>query len=137
MVPQAQHATDGFYKRGLKKGGWMKTYIGDRGRYGRTVVVRDGYGSMSRMYYLKEKPSQDLFNHSTDGFDWGYSGSGPAQLSLAILLDFMVDPVEALKLHQTFKELVVSRLDHGAWILTEGSIMTAIDGIKIGVGVPL
>ncbi len=36
--------------------------------------------------YLDPKPSQKLHNHSPDGFNWGYSGSGPAQLALAIVL---------------------------------------------------
>jgi hypothetical protein len=35
---------------------------------------------------LDPKPSQKLRNHSPDGFAWGYPGSGPAQLALAILL---------------------------------------------------
>ena len=29
-----------------------------------------------------------IMNHSPNGFSWGYSGSGPAQLALAILCDF-------------------------------------------------
>lgn len=29
----------------------------------------------------------DIYNHSPTGFEWGYSGSGPAQLALAILAD--------------------------------------------------
>ena len=32
-------------------------------------------------------PSLAICNHSPDGFQWGYRGSGPAQLALAILLD--------------------------------------------------
>ena len=31
----------------------------------------------------------DLANHSPDGLNWGYSGSGPAQLALAILADHL------------------------------------------------
>ena len=31
--------------------------------------------------------SQKIINHSPDGFNWGYGGSGPAQLSLAMCLD--------------------------------------------------
>jgi hypothetical protein len=30
----------------------------------------------------------DLVNHSPTGFSWGYAGSGPAQLALAILADY-------------------------------------------------
>lgn len=35
---------------------------------------------------LDPKPSQKIINHSPDGFNWGYGGSGPAQLALAIIL---------------------------------------------------
>lgn len=31
-------------------------------------------------------PRHDLRNHSPTGFAWGYGGSGPAQLALAILV---------------------------------------------------
>ncbi len=30
--------------------------------------------------------SQKYHNHSPDGFNWGYGGSGPAQLALAVVL---------------------------------------------------
>lgn len=36
--------------------------------------------------WLDPKPSQKIYNHSPDGFNWGYGGSGPAQLALAIIL---------------------------------------------------
>jgi hypothetical protein len=35
---------------------------------------------------LDSKPSQKYHNHSPDGYNWGYGGSGPAQLALAIML---------------------------------------------------
>lgn len=46
-------------------------------------------------------------NHSPSGFSWGFLGSGPAQLSLAILLRFMPTR-EALTYYQAFKENVVA-----------------------------
>lgn len=36
--------------------------------------------------HLDPKPSQKFRNHSPDGFNWGYGGSGPAQLALATML---------------------------------------------------
>ena len=36
---------------------------------------------------LDPKVSQAVRNHSPDGFSWGYCGSGPAQLALAIMLE--------------------------------------------------
>jgi hypothetical protein len=35
---------------------------------------------------LDPQESQKYRNHSPDGFNWGYAGSGPAQLALAIML---------------------------------------------------
>lgn len=32
-------------------------------------------------------PRTDLVNHSPTGFEWGYAGSGPAQLALALCVD--------------------------------------------------
>jgi hypothetical protein len=52
--------------------------------------------------------SQKVFNHSPDGFAWGYNGSGPAQLALAILLRH-TDSDTALRLHQHFKQDFVAR----------------------------
>jgi len=37
-----------------------------------------------------------LWNHSPDGFEWGYGGSGPAQLALAIYQDFKLALIAAL-----------------------------------------
>lgn len=36
---------------------------------------------------LHPEESQAYRNHSPDGFAWGYGGSGPAQLALAVMLE--------------------------------------------------
>lgn len=51
---------------------------------------------------LNPAPSQKVVNHSPDGFNWGYGGSGPAQLSLAILLLYWPKNM-ATKYYQDFK----------------------------------
>ncbi len=58
---------------------------------------------------LDPERSQKVWNHSPDGFNWGYSGSGPAQLALAILLEF-TDQGTAIRLHQSFKEDIIAGL---------------------------
>lgn len=40
--------------------------------------------------------------HSPDGFEWGYAGSGPADLALNILLIYL-DERDAMTIHQDFK----------------------------------
>lgn len=47
--------------------------------------------------------SLKLRRHSPDGFAWGYGGSGPAQLALAILLAAGVEQELALLRYQDFK----------------------------------
>ena len=51
--------------------------------------------------------SLEIVNHSPDGFEWGYQGSGPAQLALAILLQ-NTDLETAVIFHQDFKREVIS-----------------------------
>ena len=46
--------------------------------------------------------SRKVRNHSPDGFSWGYSGSGCAQLALALLLEASTEN-EAVKYYQDFK----------------------------------
>lgn len=48
--------------------------------------------------------------HSPDGFEWGYGGSGPADLALNILRMF-VPPPEAWRLHHEFKFGVIAIMD--------------------------
>lgn len=72
---------------------------------------------------LDPKPSQKVWNHSPDGFNWGYEGSGPAQLALALLLDFGLSSRRAIELHQEFKQKYVARwpIDQD-WILRSQDI---------------
>ncbi|WP_423751857.1 DUF6166 domain-containing protein [Salinirarus marinus] len=71
---------------------------------------------------LTPERSLALVNHSPSGFEWGYGGSGPAQLALALLLDYTGDEAFALDHYQAFKTEVVSQLDcarsAGSWRLT-------------------
>ena len=78
---------------------------------------------------LTPEASQQVRNHSPDGFAWGYSGSGPAQLALAILLAAGLRPDEAQQVYQRFKaqhiaslpdrSSFVLELDVKAWALQE------------------
>ncbi|MGH7375877.1 MAG: DUF6166 domain-containing protein [Candidatus Methylomirabilales bacterium] len=73
-----------------------------RGGYVVEVVEEDG-----RRRPLP--PRTDLWNHSPDGFAWGYGGSGPAQLALALAADLLGDDERAVRLHQAFKWEVVAK----------------------------
>lgn len=58
----------------------------------------------------KLPPRLDLYNHSPTGVSWGYAGSGPAQLALALLADATGKDDLALKYHQKYKSQVVAHL---------------------------
>ncbi len=65
----------------LFRGESMATYTGhitESGEFG--IVMKD-----SRI--MNPADSLKVENHSPDGFSWGYHGSGPTQLALAILLE--------------------------------------------------
>lgn len=63
----------------------MKMYLGKRLEEGCEVYVQeDGEKGPT---YRPLHAFQEIRNHSPDGFNWGYAGSGPAQLALAILAD--------------------------------------------------
>ena len=66
---------------------------------------------------LSPSPSQAVYNHSPDGFNWGYLGSGPAQLALAILLK-CTDRNTAVALHQEFKRDVIAGLPQGDFTIS-------------------
>ena len=86
----------------------MKTYVGYRNRGNGEcfeVVVEQ---QSAHPYNLD--PRLDLVNHSPTGVSWGYGGSGPAQLALAILADFLEDDEQALALYQDFKWAVIAGL---------------------------
>ena len=70
------------------------------------VYVRDSTSVICRDL----KPRLDLVNHSPTGFGWGYAGSGPAQLSLALLADALDDDERALRIYQPFRSTYIANL---------------------------
>lgn len=76
-------------------------------------------------YPLQER--QDIINHSPTGIAWGYGGSGPAQASVAILIDYLGDLERALALYQDFKFRLVAKFPpNSEWTLTGRQIEHAI-----------
>jgi len=59
--------------------------------------------------------------HSPDGFNWGYGGSGPAQLALALLLE-ETGADEAQRRYQSFKFGVIAGLQRESWTLDSAAI---------------
>ena len=92
----------------------MKTYTGRRTADGCAVTVSDDGGELALTLRL------DLRRHSLTGFEWGYGGSGPAQLALAA--DVLGDDGAALGVYQRLEFRVVARLAADVWTLTEDEL---------------
>jgi hypothetical protein len=79
----------------------------------------------------------DLANHSPTGFEWGYAGSGPAQLALALIAHASSDGGLAARLHQPFKWRVITKLPQkcGAppgislWRMTRADVMAHVTAL--------
>ena len=106
-----------------------KTYIG--------TPHRDSMSGQSLVTVCDDQKSEplplrlDLFNHSPTGFSWGYGGSGPAQLALALLADALGDDDRAIRLHQCFKFKVVACWPEGErWWITADQIMAVVKIIE-------
>ena len=93
----------------------MATYRGHRGpTVGDPcdwIVEKDGQPFDSIM-------SQCVLNHSPDGFSWGYYGSGPAQLALALLLDVSDRGMATQHHHDFMYEVVGGFPQEHSWVLT-------------------
>ena len=98
----------------------MKTYHGRRTEHGCAVDVEED----GERYLLD--PRRDLRNHSQE-FEWGYGGSGPAQLALALAADVLGDDERAQDTYQRLKFRLVGGLPHEGWALSEGRIHSAIE----------
>jgi hypothetical protein len=95
----------------------MKTYRGNRER-GKVWIESPDYEGGWRDLPLR----LEVFNHSPSGFEWGYLGSGPAQLALAILCDYLGEPQLAVRFYEEFKEDIVARWKGDEWTFTEQEI---------------
>lgn len=75
----------------------------------------------------------EVRRHSPSGFEWGYGGSGPAQLALALLCHALgrergSDP----GLYQRFKFRVVGHLPPDVWELSEQQLREHVAAIEAG-----
>lgn len=66
--------------------------------------------TLQQVKQLSPERSQSLMNHSPNGFNWGYRGSGPAQCALGILLDVTDSQTIALRWYQDFKSEVIAHI---------------------------
>lgn len=85
-------------------------------------AVRTEAGAVVCVNGRELQPRYDLRNHSPAGFEWGYGGSGPAQLALAILADFLGDDETAQILYQKFKRECIAPIAKERWTMSSQEI---------------
>ena len=105
----------------------MKKYFGSRATGAANVGVVD----LETKCASSLEPGYRHVKHSPTGFEWGYGGSGPAQLAFALLLDFFESPSEAMLYYQDFKWKVIAKIRTDEWDLTEEDILTAVQEIRV------
>ena len=89
----------------------MKIYEGQR--IGERVTVSvDGQPLDARL---------DLRDFHAGGFEWGYAGSGPSQLALAILADH-ADGRTALGNYRQFMQVFIAEIEGDSWRLSGADI---------------
>ena len=77
------------------------------------------------------KPSLEIADHSPDGFNWGYTGSGTAQLALGILYEVTGDAELARSYYQFFKADHVSRWGE-RWEMSESEVCRWLRDVGAG-----
>ena len=98
----------------------MKRYEGRREGYA-VIVTVDG---------RRLNPRLDLWNHRPAGFEWGYGGSGPAQLALAILADHCGNDQQAFDFHHRFKWALIAELPFRRWTLISEEIDRVLHNLQ-------
>ena len=94
----------------------------------REVVVRSRDGAEAAL-----PVRHDLCNHSPIGFAWGYGGSRPAQLALAMLA-YLYGDIEALRYYQSFKDEAVTDLKQNeGWEMSSEQVDRQLEALKAKV----
>ncbi len=101
-----------------------KVYRGERGLTWVAVVVSDE--DDVQLLPLR----RDLRDHSPDGFNWGYGGSGPSQLALALCADALGDDERALCVYQDFKWRFVAPLEGQRFEVSAAEVVRLVEHIE-------
>jgi len=99
----------------------MKVYHGKRHSQGSVSVWVNDDGVTRRL--------EHKVRHSPSGFEWGYRGSGPADLARSLLWDVMGEEPEP-EVYQKFKVEMLADLEDDEWTMTEVEILDAVARIS-------
>lgn len=80
------------------------------------------------------QPLRHIIRHSPTGLNWGYGGSGPADLALSILTHYLGNSEVVDRLYQSFKWDIIANLKD-RWVLTGAEIAAWLR--EQGLGAPV
>ena len=113
--------THELYPKHILQNPYPAVFIGCRDLNGTSVYYRTAKGIESK---LDLAPSLKISNHSPTGFEWGYFGSGPSQLALAIILK-ACGKEPASWYYQDFKSEVIAMIprdNYMYWTMTVANV---------------
>lgn len=88
-----------------------------------TASTREVYYQFDQGQPVELPLCLDIADKSPTGPNWGYNGSGPAQLSIALLAHYFreySDPLEMIQRYSfAFKEVVIANLKDDTWVLPD------------------
>ena len=100
------------------------TFAGERMAGNTRVTVTQG-GQPSRELPLHLA----IRAHSPTGFEWGYAGSGPAQLALALCVE-VVGRDRAERSYQRVKDRLVATIHDDAWMMSGARVLQVVDEVE-------
>jgi hypothetical protein len=98
---------------------WLSEKTGDRNLHDEQVFVAR-QGEVRPL-----APRNDLADQSPDGLSWGYAGSAPGQLALAMLMEVLNDWPRVRRIYHDFHMLFVRNIPRGANWTADGSDILA------------
>ena len=105
----------------------------------RFVGVRDQEDGFCRVYVDDEgdritprrrlQHHRGMYTHVPTGFEWGYGGSGPAELARALVVEVTGDPNPSPRLYEQLKARLVQQLSYAGWTLDEAAVRLQVEAI--------
>ncbi|GAV24774.1 hypothetical protein ciss_07070 [Carboxydothermus islandicus] len=84
---------------------------------GEIILRRDGHLAITNIPHLIGG------GHSPDGFEWGYGGSGPAELALNILYVITEDKELARRFYQQFKWDFIAKIPYKGGVIKRDEVI--------------
>lgn len=76
-------------------------------------------------------PRNHIVNHSPSGFSWGYFGSGPSQLALAIMCEEYGEDLVQHPIHyQDLKSALIAKIRNPSFFITSDTVLGAVTYIQ-------